>query len=96
MPYVLAFLLPVLFAALPGESDFARLESAKNVGLAALEESNLDEARRRFEVVRRLAPTGALGWANGAIGEMRGKDAARAKNLLAEALARSVAGRGSA
>jgi hypothetical protein len=89
MPFALALLLPVLFAALSGESDLARLESAKNVGLAALEEGNLDEARRRFEVVRRLSPAEALGWANGAVVEMRAKDAARAKNLLAEALSRS-------
>jgi len=50
MTNVLALLLPLFFAALPGESDLARLESAKNVGLAALEEGNLDEARRRFRV----------------------------------------------
>jgi tetratricopeptide (TPR) repeat protein len=89
MPSVLALLLPVFFAALPGEADLARLESAKNVGLAALEEGNLDEARRRFEVVRRLAPAETLGWANGAVVEMRAKAAERAKNLLAEVLKRA-------
>ncbi|HEX9689778.1 MAG TPA: FG-GAP-like repeat-containing protein, partial [Thermoanaerobaculia bacterium] len=69
--------------------DVPRLESAKNVGLAALEEGNLDEARRRFETVRQLAPTEPLGWANGAVTAMRAKDLARAKELLAEALHRS-------
>jgi tetratricopeptide (TPR) repeat protein len=90
MPSVfLLLLLTATFAAVPGESDLARLESAKNVGLAALEEGKLDEARRRFEVVRRLAPAEALGWANGAVVELRAKDLERAKGLLAEALKRA-------
>jgi pyruvate/2-oxoglutarate dehydrogenase complex dihydrolipoamide dehydrogenase (E3) component len=37
------------------------------VGLAALEEGNLAEARRRFQTVRELAPAEPLGWANGAV-----------------------------
>src|SRR2546428_13284428 len=89
-----AFLL-VLFLRAPGpaavpETDLARLESAKNVGLAALEEGNLDEARRRFETVRQLAPSEPLGWADGAVVAMRAKDLVRAKELLAEALSRSA------
>ncbi|HEX9304633.1 MAG TPA: FG-GAP-like repeat-containing protein [Thermoanaerobaculia bacterium] len=88
-----ALLLPLLFlpvfARVPPETDLARLESAKNVGLAALEEGNLDEARRRFETVRQLAPSEPLGWANGAVVAMRAKDLARGRELLAEALSRS-------
>src|SRR5512132_3703105 len=82
------FLLPAL-VPVPPEADLPRLESAKNVGLAALEEGNLEEARRRFERVRQLAPAERLGWANGAIVAMRAKDLAKAKELLAEALSRS-------
>ena len=89
MPSAVLLVLSVLLAAIPGESDLSRLESAKNVGLAALEEGKLDEARRRFEIVRRLAPAEALGWADGAVAEMRAKDLERAKSLLAEALKRS-------
>jgi tetratricopeptide (TPR) repeat protein len=84
----LLFLLPAL-VPVPPETDLPRLESAKNVGLAALEEGNLEEARRRFERVRQLAPAEPLGWANGAIVAMRSKDLAKAKELLAEALSRS-------
>src|SRR5262249_23473496 len=66
-------------------SDYPALEAAKNVGLAALEEDNLSEASKRFESVRKLAPSEPLGWANGAIVAMRGKDLAAAAKLLAEA-----------
>ena len=85
------FLLVLFLRAAPAvpETDLARLESAKNVGLAALEEGNLDEARRRFETVRQLAPSEPLGWADGAVVAMRAKDLARAKDLLTEALSRS-------
>jgi len=81
-----------LFFAIPGEAapaDVSRLESAKNVGLAALEEGNLAEARRRFEAVRRLAPAEALGWADGAVAALRAKDGTAAKELLAGALSRA-------
>jgi Tfp pilus assembly protein PilF len=56
------------------------------VGLAALEEDHLAEAGKRFETVRRLAPGEPLGWANGAVASMRGKDLASAQKLLAQAL----------
>src|SRR5687767_4676561 len=96
MPLALLHLLLLrLFfppAPAPPEPDLSRLESAKNVGLAALEEGNLEEARKRFEEVRRLAPAEPLGWANGAIAAMRGKDLPRAKELLAEALRRAPDG----
>lgn len=56
------------------------------MGLAALEEDNLAEAGKRFETVRKLAPGEPLGWANGAVAAMRGKDLASAQKLLAQAL----------
>jgi tetratricopeptide (TPR) repeat protein len=70
----------------PDAADLARLQSEKNVGLADLEEDRLPEAKKRFDLVRRLAPGEALGWADGAVAAMRGKDLAEARRLLAEAL----------
>jgi len=43
-------------------ADISRLEAEKNLGLAALEQGEPGEARRRFEAVRRLAPAQPLGW----------------------------------
>src|SRR6476660_3641057 len=84
-----ASLLICLFAALaPGAND-AALQSAKNVGLAALEEGDLAEAAKRFEAVRKLAPAEPLGWANGAVTALRAKSAGDAKTLAAEALKRA-------
>ena len=85
VPPLAAIVGSVLFAAL-APSDYPALEAAKNVGLAALEEGSLSEAGKRFEAVRRLAPTEPLGWANGAVAAMRGQDLALAAKLLAEAL----------
>src|SRR5512141_671937 len=81
--FLLLQVLPIVSGA--PAVDLSRLETAKNVGLAALEEGNLDEARRRFETVRQLAPGEALGWANGAVVALRAKDLERAKELLEEA-----------
>ncbi len=87
-------LLPIVFlfrlwVAAPPESpapgDLSKLQTARNVGLAALEEGNLAEAKVRFEEVRRLAPAEPLGWADGAVAAMRGKDLPGARKLLAEA-----------
>ncbi len=86
--FLILFLLLPAFAE-PAGVDLSRLESSKNVGLAALEEDSLDEARRRFETVRRLAPEEPLGWADGAVAAMRAKELGRAKELLAEALRRA-------
>jgi hypothetical protein len=72
--------------ALPPDSDIPKLETARNVGLADLEEGNPAEAAKRFETVRRLAPAEPLGWADGAVAAMRQKDLAAAGKLLAEAL----------
>ncbi len=79
----LALALSVATALSP--TDYAALEAAKNVGLAALEEDRLPEASKRFEAVRKLAPAEPLGWANGAVAAMRGKDLAAARKLLVEA-----------
>ncbi|HEX9148494.1 MAG TPA: FG-GAP-like repeat-containing protein, partial [Thermoanaerobaculia bacterium] len=86
-----AILILSLLPASPERNavDLSRLETAKNVGLAALEEGNLEEARRRFETVRQLAPGEALGWANGAVVALRAKDLERAKELLGDALRRT-------
>ena len=72
----------------PPAPDLPRLQEARNVGLASLEQGDLAEAQRRFEAVRRLAPADPLGWADGAVAAMRGDPAnlAVAAALLAEAL----------
>src|SRR6266851_3648534 len=90
MPLVIALtsLLSLVLASAPAPSpsDLSRLLAEKNLGLAALEEGNLAEAKKRFETVRRLAPAEPLGWADGAVAAMRGKQLPEAKKLLAEAL----------
>lgn len=85
----LAILLapPLLPISIP--ADLLRLEAARNVGLAALEEGNLPEARRRFQTVREIAPAEPLGWANGAVAAMRSGDLASARELLSGALSRA-------
>ncbi len=90
MPTVLAFLRLAVFFSLisphgPSPADVSRLEAEKNLGLAALEEGDVAQARARFEAVRRIAPGEPLGWADGAAAAMRGKDLAEAKKLLAQA-----------
>ena len=87
IPRALVFLLslyPVASSSLT-VAERARLQTARNVGLAALEEGNLPEARRRFEDVRRLGPSEPLGWADGAVAAMREKNLAEARRLLSEA-----------
>ncbi|MGH9369399.1 MAG: tetratricopeptide repeat protein, partial [Thermoanaerobaculia bacterium] len=87
LPRVL-FLLSLLSsvpAPAVAPSDLGKLQAARNVGLAALEESNLAEAGKRFDEVRRLAPSEPLGWADGAVTALRTKDVAGARKLLAEA-----------
>jgi tetratricopeptide (TPR) repeat protein len=79
-------LLLAALAASASPGDVLALQADRNVGLAALEEGNLAEAARRFERVRRLAPSDPLGWANGAVAAMRARDLATAEKLLAEAL----------
>ncbi|HEY3202634.1 MAG TPA: FG-GAP-like repeat-containing protein [Thermoanaerobaculia bacterium] len=91
MPLLLLLFLATPFSAAPSPADVLRLQSARNVGLAALEEGNLADASRRFETVRRLAPSEPLGWADGAVVAMRGKDLEAARRLLAEALRLSPA-----
>src|SRR4030095_11008037 len=73
-------------AVAPSTPELARLQEARNVGLAALEEGKLPEAQRRLETVRGLAPEDPLGWADGAVAALRAKDSASAAKLMAEAL----------
>jgi Flp pilus assembly protein TadD len=87
--------LLVLAAATLSPSDLSRLQSARNVGLAALEEGDLASAANRFGEVRRLAPADPLGWADGAVTALRQKDLDGARRLLAEALSRAPGGAGS-
>ncbi len=75
-----------LLLVLPAAPDVPKLQEARNVGVAALEEGNFPEADKRFAAVRRLAPRDPLGWADGAVAAMRAKDLLRARELLAEAL----------
>lgn len=83
------FLSPA--SAQPAPADISRLEAEKNLGLAALEQGDPAQARRRFEAVRKLAPAEPLGWANGAVAAMRAADLPVARKLLAEALRLSPA-----
>jgi tetratricopeptide (TPR) repeat protein len=77
--------------AQPQPADIPRLEAEKNLGLAALEQGDPGEARRRFEAVRRLAPVEPMGWANGAVAAMRASDLPAARKLLGEAMRLSPA-----
>ena len=87
MTGILGLLLALaVFAAPPSPSDALKLQTARNVGLAALEEGNLAEAAAQFETIRKLAPSEPLGWSNGAVAAMRAKDDALAARLMAEAL----------
>ncbi len=83
--FLWSLLIPMAAGPEVSAADLSRLQGDKNLGLAALEEGDLVEARKRFEAVRRLAPAEPLGWADGAVAAMRSKDLAGAKKLLAEA-----------
>jgi tetratricopeptide (TPR) repeat protein len=85
MSLLLPLALVIAAAASESAADLSKLQTARNVGLAALEEGKLSEAKGRFEEVRRLAPGQPLGWADGAVAAMRAKDLAEARRLLAEA-----------
>ena len=91
VPSVVAFLWLTVFLSLvsppqgASPADISRLEAEKNLGLAALEEGDVAQARTRFEAVRRIAPGEPLGWADGAVAAMRARDLPEAKKLLAEA-----------
>ena len=82
---LLLSLAPPSAAAAPSDGDLSRLQTARNVGLAALEEGDLAGAKKRFEEVRKLAPAEPLGWADGAVAAMREKDLPGGRKLLDEA-----------
>ncbi len=87
MTALLGLILALAVSAAPlSPSDALKLQAARNVGLAALEEGNLAEAAAQFETIRRLAPSEPLGWSNGAVAALRAKDAALAARLMAQAL----------
>jgi Tfp pilus assembly protein PilF len=86
---ILGLLLALAVSAAPpspSPQDVLRLQAAKNVGLAALEEGQLAAAAAQFEAIRRLAPAELLGWCNGAVAALRAKDAALAERLMTQAL----------
>lgn len=84
---ILGLLLAMAVSADPPSPSIAlKLQTARNVGLAALEEGNLAEASAKFETIRQLAPSEPLGWSNGAVAAMRAKDDALAARLMAQAL----------
>src|SRR5450756_999794 len=93
LAFALTSFLSFLFASMAGPlaADISRLEAEKKLGLAALEEGDAGEARRRFEAVRRIAPAELLGWADGAVAAMRAGGLSEARKLLAEALRLSPA-----
>jgi tetratricopeptide (TPR) repeat protein len=78
--------LGTALAAPATPADLARLQEARNVGLASLEQGDAAEAKKRFEAVRRLAPEDPLGWADGAVVALRAGDPPAAATLMAEAL----------
>ncbi len=86
-PFVLLPLLAVLSAPaapLPPERA-VRILSARNLGLAQLEEGRTKEARKTFDRLAELVPDDPLPWANGAIAALRDGDFAAAEKLLERA-----------
>ncbi len=86
----LALALPLLSfaplaAAPPSAEQASRILSARNLGLAQLEEGKSKEARKTFDRLAELVPSDALPWANGAVAALRDNDFASAERLLARA-----------
>src|SRR5262245_56274816 len=63
----------------------SRILSARNLGLAQLEEDK-KEARATFAKLAELVPQEALPWANGAVAALRAGDLAGAEKLLGRAM----------
>jgi tetratricopeptide (TPR) repeat protein len=72
-------------AAAPPDADLPKLEAAKNLGLAYLEEGKPADALEQFRQVQKLAPGEALGWADAAVAEIRMNDLPGAAKDLVEA-----------
>ena len=82
----IALLLPsLLLAPIPPERA-SRILSARNLGLAQLEEGKTKEARKTFERLAELLPDDALPYADGAVAAMRESDHTGAEKLLALAV----------
>lgn len=79
--------LPVLSPSptIPAEKA-SRILSARNLGLAQLEEGKYKEARRSFDRLAALVPNDPLPLADGAVAALRDGDLAAADELLARAL----------
>ncbi|HEX7579214.1 MAG TPA: FG-GAP-like repeat-containing protein, partial [Thermoanaerobaculia bacterium] len=78
---VAALSTPSLAAPLPPDRA-ARILSARNLGLAQLEEGRTKEARKTFDRLAELVPDDPLPWANGAIAALRDNDLGAAEKLL--------------
>jgi tetratricopeptide (TPR) repeat protein len=63
----------------------SRILSARNLGLAQLEEGKNKEARASFSRLTDLVPAEPLGWANAAVAALRAGDLAGAEKLLERA-----------
>ena len=87
-PYALAAVALLVSLSLPGAAApippdrAARILSARNLGLAQLEEGKTKEARKTFDRLAELVPDEPLAWANGAIAALRDNDFAPAEKLL--------------
>ncbi len=81
LPIVAAMSALAIAAPLPPDRA-ARILSARNLGLAELEEGKTKEARKTFDRLAELVPDDPLPWANGAIAALRDNDLAVAEKLL--------------
>lgn len=84
-PLVLAVLLTPLSLLAAPPRDASRVLSARNLGLAELEEARNKDARKTFERLSELTPNEPLPWANAAIAALRDGDLASAERLLGRA-----------
>lgn len=90
-----AFLIPLVLASVPlaaataapmSPEKASKVLSARNLGLAQLEEGRNRDARKSFERLAELVPDDPLPYANGAIAALRENDFAAADALLGRAL----------
>ena len=81
LPAIAALSALAIAAPLPPDRA-ARILSARNLGLAQLEEGKTKEARKTFDRLAELVPDDPLPWANGAIAALRDNDLVAAEKLL--------------
>lgn len=70
----------------PTNNKEAQIVSARSLGLAYLEENNLEEAEKQFKVLIELAPEDASGYANLGVVYLRQGDNDAAENVLEKAI----------